>query len=321
MQIFLKPKKIFENSKIGLIAPSGYITEQQLEKAIKNVEKLSLKPIYTERILKKHGYLAGDDKNRLNDLEYMFDNKDIEAIFAIRGGVGATRLLSKIDYNLISQNPKIFLGYSDITALNYAFYKKANLISFHGVVAISEFTDFTIKSFNDLFFNNNKIIKYNSTDFERPINNSEFDLINLNNGIGEGEIIGGNLSLMTSLIGTKFDLDYKNKIVMLEEIDEYPYKIDRMITHLIQATNIAKASAIVLGIFKNCSIENKNVIPENSLDLQTIFAEHFKKLNIPIIYGFPFGHIKNQTIFPFGIKSKLDTYKEELFFLENIFSN
>jgi len=312
-------KKLKENSKVGLIAPSGFITEQKLEQAIKNIENLKLKPLFTERILKQHGYFAGNDKNRLEDLEYMFDNKDIEAIFAIRGGVGATRLLPKINYDLIQQNHKIFIGYSDITALQYAFYKKSNLISFHGAVAVSDFGEFTTKSFNDLFFDNKNIIKYNSIDFERNQNNSEFDLITINQGIAEGEIVGGNLSLMVSLIGTNYDIDYQNKIVFIEEIDEYPYKIDRMLTQLMQATNISQAAAIVFGIFKSCSIESKDIAPNNSLNLQTIFNEIFGELKIPIIYGFPFGHIKQQTIFPFGTKSKLNTYTNELIFLEQIF--
>ncbi len=312
-------KKLNRNSKIGLVAPSGGIDESKLETAIQNMAKLELVPYYTERILARHGYLAGEDKNRTADLEEMFANKDIDAIFAIRGGVGATRILSKIDYNIIEKNPKIFIGYSDITALQYAFFKKTNLISFHGAVAVSNFSEYTINSFNNLFFNNITTINYASPTFERGIENREFDLITLKHGIAEGKIVGGNLSLMTAVIGTKFDIDYTDKIVMIEEIDEYPYKIDRMLTQLMSATNLKKANAIVMGIFKNCSNVSKNLSDSESLPLQTIFGEIFEKMNVPIIYGFPFGHLREQTLFPFGATAKIDTYTNELTILQDLF--
>jgi len=317
----IKPKSIQRNSKCGLIAPSGKIDENQFDKVLEKIEILGLKPVYTNRIFKKDGYLAGNDTNRLDDLHEMFDNKEIESIICIRGGFGATRLLQSIDYKLIAANPKIFIGYSDITALQYAFLVKAKLVTFHGVVGVSAFTDYTSKSFKNLFFDKIMNVNYFSDDFFREPDNAEFRYYNINEGVATGNIIGGNLSMMVSMTGTNFDVDYNGKIVMIEDIDEYPYKIDRMLTHLIQATNIKNASAIVLGIFKDCSIESKKLTENDSLSLQRIFQDKFSGFQMPVIYGFPFGHIKSQTIFPIGIKSQLNTYINTLTYIENVFSD
>lgn len=316
----IKPAKLTEGSKIGLIAPSGKINIEKFDNVLKNIEKLKLKPVFTNRVFAKEGYLAGNDFNRLDDLHEMFDRKDIGSIMCIRGGFGATRLLSDINYNLIKSNPKIFIGYSDITVLQHAFFKKTGLVSFHGIVGASAFTDYTINSFNNVFFKNSKEFSIVDNTFLRNPDNSEFEYFVINNGIATGEIIGGNLSMMISLIGTEFNVDYAGKIVFLEDIDEYPYKIDRMLTQLVQATNIRNASAIVFGIFKDCSHLSKNIDEENTLTLKKIFNEKFSNSKIPVVYGFPFGHIENQTIFPIGIRAEINTYENKLTFCENIFT-
>jgi len=316
----IKPKKIKQGSNIGLIAPSGKINIEKFEPILKNIENLGFNPIFTNRIFQKEGYLAGTDKNRLDDLHEMFDNKNIDAILCIRGGYGATRILPQIDYKLIKNNSKIFIGYSDITALNYAFYKKSDLITFHGIVGMSAMTDFTSEKFKNLFLKNISEISLNPKKFFRDEQNSEFDYNVIKHGIADGEIVGGNLTLMQTLIGTDCNINYSGKIVIIEEIDEHPYKIDRMLTHLFQATDLKKASAIVLGIFKDCSHQSKKIEIENTLTLKQIFEEKFADLKIPVIYGFPMGHIENQAILPFGIKAEINTFEETLTFKENIFT-
>jgi muramoyltetrapeptide carboxypeptidase len=317
----IKPNRLVTNSNIGLIAPAGKINIEKFDNVLKNLEEMQLTPVFTNRIFEKDGYLAGNDRNRLDDLHEMFDNKNISSIICIRGGYGVTRLLPFIDYDLIKANPKVFIGYSDITALQYAFYKKSGLISFHGIVGASSFSEYTKLNFQNIFYNNISKLYLNDKNFERNKTNSEFDYVVINKGVAEGEIIGGNLSLMVSLIGTEYDIDYTGKIVMIEEIDEYPYKIDRMLTHLLQATNIIKASSVIFGIFKDCSHQSKNIDPENTLFLNRILKEKFNNINIPIIYGFPFGHIANQSIFPIGIKAEINTFNNTLSFKENIFAD
>ena len=303
----LIPKKLKKNSTIGLIAPSGFITKEKLQNTIKKLHKIGLKTYFTDRILKKHGYLAGTDENRIADIHHHFQNKKVDAILCVRGGYGLTRILHKIDYELIKNNPKALIGYSDITALQYALFKKINLISYHGFLGISEFTEYNINNFkNLLFYNKKEIIHF---DEQKQKNNTEYNYYVINHGIATGQLIGGNLSLMTALIGTPYNIDYTNKLVFIEEIDENPYKIDRMLTQLLHATNLKKANGIILGIFNKCSIKSKSENPNNSLSLQQIFKDRLSKIKIPIIYGFSFGHITNSAIFPFGQNAELNTKK------------
>ena len=306
----LIPKKIKKNSTIGLIAPSGFITKEKLQNTIQKLHKIELKTYYTDRIIEKHGYLAGTDENRIADIHHHFQNKQVDAILCIRGGYGLTRILHKIDYELIRNNPKALIGYSDITALQYALLKKINLISYHGFLGISDFTDYNINNFKNLiFYNKKEIIHF---DEQKQKNNSEYNYYIINHGIATGQLIGGNLSLMTALIGTPYNIDYTNKLVFIEEINEEPYKIDRMLTQLLHATNLKKANGIILGVFKKCSLKSKNENPNNSLSLQQILKDRLSTIKKPIIYGFSFGHITNSAILPFGQNATINTKKKTI---------
>ncbi len=301
--------KLKKNDTIGLIAPSSSIREGQLESSLEYVEKLGLKAYYTNRIFEKKGYLAGSDQNRLDDLHHHFENEEVKAIWCIRGGFGTTRILPQINYDLIKNNHKIFMGYSDITALQYAFYKKSNLLSFHAPMGGNNFNLYNLKELQNILFEDKKTINY--FEDKNCKNNCEYDYKVINKGKASGKLIGGNLSLMTALIGTNYNIDYQNKVVFIEEIAEPPYKIDRMLTQLFMTTNLSKASAIILGIFNKCSVKSKSIITNKSLSLHELFEDKFSDMQIPIIYGFSFGHIENNTIMPFGVNVKIDTnYKE-----------
>ncbi len=311
----LKPKKLSENKTVGLIAPSGFITKEILEDTINFFRKLGLKTYFTKRILEKKGYLAGSDKNRLLDLHHHFENKNVDAIWCVRGGFGATRILPYIDYELIKNNVKIFAGYSDITALHYAFLKKSNLISFHAPMGVSEITNYNLQNIRNILFENKKELHHFKD--SQTENNIEYNYKIINKGKANGQLIGGNLCLITALIGTDYNIDYKDKIVFIEEINEEPYKIDRMLTHLFQSTNIKKASAIVMGVFNKCSENNISVIQENTLTLHELLLDKFSNFKMPVIYGFSFGHIKNNSILPFGVNVEIDTDYKKIKLLEN----
>ncbi len=297
--------KLKSNDTIGLIAPSGYIREGQLEQALETVKKLGIEPYYTDRIFEQDSYLAGSDQNRLDDLHHHFENEDVKAIWCIRGGFGATRLLPQINYDLIKNNHKIFMGYSDITALHYAFYKKANLLSFHAPMAGEKLSSHNLEELKNILFEDKKIITHYQD--KNKDDNSEYSYNIINKGKAKGKLIGGNLSLITSLIGTEYNLDYQDKIVYIEEIAEPPYKIDRMITQLLIATNLSKASAIILGVFKKCSEKYYSNLSKNECNLHELFIEKFANIKVPIVCGFSFGHIENNTIMPFGVNVKIDT--------------
>ena len=307
----LKPNRLKPGQNIGLIAPGSAINEEKLQKAIINIENMGFKPVYTKNILAKHGYLAGKDQGRLDDLHLMFRDPKIDGIWCIRGGYGCTRLLNNIDYKIIKSNPKALIGYSDITALLQAIYKKTGLIGFHGPVAITQPTEYNIENFQNLLMSSNDqvVIKNAIENQESMVKNYQTKVIK--HGLAEGKLIGGNLSLISALAGTKYELSVKNKILFLEDVGEKPYRIDRMLTQLRQACNLGLAAAIVLGIFEDCEGG------EDSLSLMETLEDRLGDLQIPVIYGMSFGHIENQFTLPIGIRARIDTSTETITLLEN----
>ncbi|MEN8122598.1 MAG: LD-carboxypeptidase [Bacteroidota bacterium] len=305
------PKRLKKGAIIGLIAPGGPITKKQLDETIEKVEQLGFKTYYTETVLSQYGYFAGKDKERADDLMNMFANENVDAILAVRGGYGAIRILDLLDYELIKQNPKVLIGYSDVTALHCAIYEQTGLITFHGPVGISSFNEFSVESLTKVLIKPKKNYRYPYEREKETDDKFEFDLYSINDGQAEGVLIGGNLSVLDSMIGSKFEPDFKNKIVYLEEISEKTYKVDKMLVHLLQATNLKSAAGIALGIFNKC-----DKMDEPRLTLRQALEDLLKPLNIPIVYGLPFGHISTKITLPTGIIAKLDADKNTLKLLE-----
>jgi muramoyltetrapeptide carboxypeptidase len=305
------PNRLKKGATIGLITPGGPISKKQLDKTIVKLESLGFKIYHTESVLAQYGYFAGKDKERADDLMHMFTNKKVDAILAVRGGYGAIRILDLLDYNQIRQNPKIFVGYSDITALLSAIYEQTGLVTFHGPVGISTFNKFSVKSLKRMLVKPKKAYKYPYKREKNTEKNAEYDLYTINGGIAEGELIGGNLSVLDSMIGSKFEPNFENKIVYLEEVHEKTYKVDKMLVHLLQATNIKKAAGIMMGVFNQCDGNE-----EPTLSLKEAITDLFSPLDIPVSYGFPFGHIATKITIPTGIKARLNADKNTLKLLE-----
>lgn len=301
------PKRLKKGDTIGLVTPAGVVSQEQLDKTITKVKKLGYKAYYEDSVLSEYGFFAGTDQERANELMDMFSNNEVDAIMCVRGGYGAIRVLDLLDYELIRKNPKILIGYSDITAFLSAIYENSGLVCFHGPVGISSFNDYTIESFEDILVNPKNNYKYPYEREAESEENPEFDLYSITEGKAEGELIGGNMSVVVSMIGSKFETDFENKIVYLEEIDEKTYKVDRMLTQLLQATNLNKAAGIVLGIFKDCDIEDKH-----RFTLKETLSLALKPLNIPVVYGFPFGHVATKMTIPTGTLAKLNADKKTL---------
>ncbi len=308
------PKKIAQGDTVRLIAPAGFVSQKQLDYTTKTLEKLGLKTIYSKIILKKTGYLAGSDSGRLNDLHAAFLCKKSQLILCIRGGYGTMRLLKNIDYDLIRQHPKIIIGYSDITALLQAIYKYSGLVGFHGVVGISAFTAYTKSAFGQILMqpSNQQLI----LNYQPPENKNPTPYI-IQSGKATGILAGGNLSMLVALLGTPYDISWKGKLIFIEEINEYPYKIDKFLTQLLLAGKLQEASGLILGVFNACDIDGENTKREKSFSLQEVLTERLKPLNIPILYGFSFGHISRQAIFPIGILAEMNTHTQSVRLLES----
>ncbi len=296
----LKPKRLHKGDVIGIISPGSSPQDPSLlEKGVNYLERLGYRVEVGKSVGKVDGYLAGTDTERVNDLHQMFKNKHVKAIFSLRGGYGSARLVDKINYNLIRQNKKIFVGFSDISILQMAFYQHAGIVSFAGpMVAVNfsgEINEFSEEIFWDFITKNRKIGK-----LKNP-NDEKFYV--LNKGRGEGKLLGGNLSSIISLFGSKYLPTFRNSILFLEEVNEPPYKIDRMFNQLRLANIFKYAKGIILGRFVDCYEKDEN---KNTLSLNEIIVNYFKKLKIPVIYNVEHGHVDNIITFPIGLNTKLN---------------
>lgn len=309
------PKRLKEGDMIGLITPGGPIEEEQLEKTIKKLKILGFNTYYEDSVLSQYGYFAGTDRERADELMHMFVNDDVDGILCVRGGYGSIRILDLLDFEQIKQNPKVFMGYSDITALLTSIYEQTGLITFHGPLGISPFNEFTLKSFKKIVMNPGNHYKYPYEREENTEDNPEFDVYTINGGKAEGELIGGNISVLDSMIGSKYEADFENKIVYLEEIEEKTYRVDKMLYHLLYATNLKKAAGIIMGVFSKCNIND-----EPRLTLKEAITDLLKPLGIPVAYGLAFGHIDTIVTIPNGVKARMNADKNTLKLLEKAVS-
>jgi muramoyltetrapeptide carboxypeptidase len=242
-----------------------------------------------------------------------------------RGGYGSGRILPYLDYDLIRQHPKVFIGFSDITAMLYAIYGKSGLVCFHGPVGTSDYSDITTEYFRKLLMEPPAEVVYTNQDVKPEIDteiNEEGleveveslpEMITLSPGTAGGELIGGNLSLISMLSGTDYDLDMRGKIVFIEDVGEAPYRLDRMLTQLLLAEDkLPSAAGVVLGIFSGCEADDL----DRSLSLAQVLQDRLAGLNIPVLYGLSFGHIAQNMTLPFGLKARLDADNKKLVLLE-----
>lgn len=294
----IKPKPLQQGDSVAIIAPASPTDKNLIDKCVDSLNQLGLKVVVGESCLSEHGFLSGTDDIRANDINCMFADKNIKGIFALRGGYGCARLLNLIDFKLIKKNPKIFVGYSDITALHIAINQKSKLITYHGPMISTEL----IKGLDEYSANYYKKFIFENDKVEELFNPEEDNLEIINNGISSGQLIGGNLSLICSSLGTKYEINTKNKILFLEEVGEVPYKVDRMLTHLKQSGKLKDANGIILGDFTDC------VAPKDkkSLSLDDIFNEIILPLKKPTIYNLACGHCLPTLTLPLGAKIRLD---------------
>lgn len=307
----IRPKVLKLGDTIGIISPSSPTSKENVNKAEAKLKEIGFEVKMGKNLYKTYGYLAGSDKERAEDLNNMFMDEEVDGIICIRGGYGAPRILELLDYEGIKNNPKVFVGYSDITALHIAINQICNLVTFHGpMVSSNMIDDFSEFSKDSLYRNilNNEAIGL----VENP-KGEEIEIIN--RGISEGEIVGGNLSLIADTLGTPYEIDTKDKILLIEEVGEEPYNIDRMLTQLRLAGKLEEASGIILADWNDCEAESDEY--DDSLTLMEVFKDIIKPIGKPTIYNLKSGHCKPMITIPLGVKAKLNANKGELYILES----
>ncbi|MCC7467171.1 MAG: LD-carboxypeptidase [Saprospiraceae bacterium] len=308
----IKPRRLQSGATVAVIAPSSPPREEKLIKGLENLRGFGFNLVEGKSLRAQNGHLAGTDAERLADLHWAFQDPAIDAIWCIRGGYGAGRLLPSVDYALIKQHPKPLIGYSDITALHVAIHQETGLVTFHGPVAAGEYPEDTTAWWKSVLMEPQLPLEIKANQAEVALLPVEFQPFTITPGTASGTLTGGNLALLAAMTGTPFAPVFRNKIVFLEDVGEQPYRIDRMLTQLLQGTDLMEAAGIALGVFNECLPKPGSF----SLSLQDTLRDRLGNLGIPVAYGIPFGHVDHQATLPYGIKARLDADNQALTLLE-----
>jgi muramoyltetrapeptide carboxypeptidase len=309
------PKHLEPGAAIGLIAPASAPPEPKaVDHSVAALEKMGFKVKLGRNTRARWGFLAGHDRDRASDVMRMFTDSKIDGIVCVRGGYGTPRILPLLDYAAIRKNPKVFVGYSDITALHCAFLKLSNLISFHGPMTAAHFTETDYPEFS----RNSWLTMLTKPTAVGSISKGydQKTVSILRRGKVSGQLIGGNLGLLTSLTGTRYLPSFKGRILFLEDVDEKPYRMDRMLTHLLNAGLLQQVAGIAVGVCHECTDPKAKTAKEFRQTLTDVFKERLLSLNIPVIIGLPFGHVPFNATLPFGGNAILDANAGDLILTE-----
>ena len=298
-----RPTRLRPGDTIGLVAPASVTYESlQLQIALEALEAMGLKAKVGPHVMDRYGYLAGEDEDRASDINAAFADPEIDAVFALRGGWGASRLLPFLDFDLIAKNPKIFLGYSDITSLLNAIYAKAGVVTFHGPNVMSRWNEFTYQGMREVLFDARASTYSNPEVIDDDLVARKHRIQTINAGKATGHLIGGNLTLMSALVGTPYFPNASGAILFLEDVGEAIYRVDRMMTQLKLSGVLGQVSGVVFGHFTD-------VTPNPGLGnfaLMDILKQHCEPLGVPCYFGAMIGHVEQQSTVPVGAIAEMD---------------
>jgi len=296
---------------IGIVAPAGPVDPAALKEGVARLQSWGYRTLLGSSVIARHGYLAGTDSERAADFNAVWGNPDVAAVICARGGYGVMRMLEHIDWDTVRAHPKFLCGFSDITALHVAMEKEAGLVTFHGPMAAA-FGEATAYNTQGLQSALRRTSVYGTIPWPEPAPGSP-SRVTLRHGTAEGRLAGGNLTLLCSLLGTPWEPDFTDRILVLEDVDEAPYRVDRMLTQLRLAGLFDGVAGIVFGDSPTCMHG-----PEGrpSLTLLEVLEEVLGSLRVPVVYGFPCGHTAYRATIPLGTWARLDTSMGTLTVLE-----
>ena len=312
----IKPRRLTIGQTIGVAAPSSPPNEPEgVRFAVDIVQSLGFHVKPASHLFDRYGYLAGDDVARAKDLNDFFIDEEVDAIFCVRGGYGASRLLPLLDYEAIRLHPKILLGYSDITSLLLAIHHRTGLVTFHGPIAGQVFSPYTLSEFKKVLITPQPPMSLGAAPPFEP-GEGRVDRANrittLVPGKVQGRLLGGNLSLVSHLVGTPYMPDFSGSILFLEDVGEAVYAIDRMLTQLWLSGSLHKVAGIVFGKFTE---PRPSEWAQNRLQ-EEVLAERVRALGIPAVMGLMIGHVDDQATIPLGCMAELDAGLGTLTLLE-----
>ena len=310
-----KVKMLAPGMCIGVVSPSsGMWKRSELWQGIAGLEAQGFKVKTGEHAYRNHFYLAGTDQERAADLHAAFADPEVDAVLCSQGGYGAARLYSHLDFDLIRANPKLFMGYSDITSLHLAIGRHGGFVTFHGPGAAGFDPDYldpyTLEYFRKATCQAEPIGRIAQSAADRRI-------LKVTGGVAEGPLVGGNLTLLCASLGTPFEVDTRGKLLFLEELDTEPWIMDHMLTHLLNAGKFADAAGIIVGECTDCEPFKHHPGFFNQCSLEDVIFDLLAPLGKPLIYGIQCGHAKEKITLPLGVAARLDATAGELEILES----
>lgn len=314
----LLPVPLAKGDWVALVSPSSALNDAfDLQLAQEVMQALGFKVKTGAHYAKRRGHLAGTDAGRAADINAMFSDPEVKAVIATRGGSGAARLLPLLDYAAIQRNPKVLLGYSDITALHNAIHARTGLVTFHGPNGSGSWNRFNVDQFERVFFNRELMQYRNIEDAGDELVQRRNRTVTITGGKARGELVGGNLSVLVALAGSPYLPDFAGKILFLEDVSEAPYRIDRMLTTLKLMGVLDRIAGLVFGECTDCDPGDGY----GSLTLSQILDDHLKPLKIPAYRGAMIGHIRQQFIVPVGGMVEMDADAGIFRMLEPVFQS
>jgi muramoyltetrapeptide carboxypeptidase len=301
-----RPRRLRPGDTVGLVTPSTPASDPDLlALGVRTAKHFGLRPKLGKYVGKRSGYFGSPAAERLDDLHAMFRDPEVRGVFALRGGYGAMHLLDRVDYDLIRKNPKVFLGYSDITALHLAIQKNARLVTLHGPTMLSDFSNYTVEHLKRALFDAAPLGKLTNP-LEANELRPEHTLRTVVPGRATGRLVGGNLTLISTLMGTPYEVETRGKIFLIEDVGEEPYRIDRYLTQLKLAGKFDGAAGVVFGECVECGPRDYKPSIGSAFSLGEVVDAVLGDLKIPVLAGLTFGHTTDQMTLPLGVRATLD---------------
>jgi muramoyltetrapeptide carboxypeptidase len=312
----IKPPHLEPGDVVGIVAPASAPPDPKaVDRILAQVERLGFKPRLGRHARARLGFLAGSDRERAADLMGMFTDRTVKGIFCLRGGYGTARLLTRLNYGQIRRHPKVLAGYSDITSLHCALGMKAGLVSFHSPMLNEGLGNAKFPSFsNDSFL---RTVCRAEAAGSLCAGYKRTTVSVVRRGVAEQRLIGGNLSVLVTTIGTPFQPRFRNRILFFEDIGEEPYRMDRLLTHLLNAGLLQQVAGVAVGANRNCEDPKAGKTREYRQSTADVIKERLRPLGVPVVTGLPFGHQPLNATLPLGVRARLDAHHGDLIITES----
>ncbi|MBE7541422.1 MAG: LD-carboxypeptidase [Bryobacteraceae bacterium] len=302
----VKPPVLKPGDTVSCVTPSTFVVNPETRiQAERIVNALGLKAKFSTNTGKRWGYLGGSVEERVADLHAAFRDPETKAVFCVRGGYGAAMLLDRLDYSLIRRNPKILLGYSDITALHLGIHQTSRIVTLHGPTVLDSFNEYTFNLLKRALFEAKPLGELKNPPERNPLKPLH-PVRTMRGGKATGALVGGNLTLISTTMGTPWEIRTEGKILFLEDVGEQPYSMDRMLTQLRLAGKFNGIKGLILGECADCRPREFRPSFESTLSLPEVFDHVLAEVEVPVVSGLVFGHTEDQFPLPLGVEATLD---------------